>query len=100
MVSLAVVEELAARIWPGVAHVALSLPDPQKGETLLLLTEQIDATRQRLLEQARQEGISEVNVPRGLFRVSKIPLLGSGKIDFGAVRVMAEGLDSGEKTSP
>ena len=67
------------RAWPAAAHAALSLPDPQKGEKLILLTEQPDATRQRLLEQAREEGISEINVPRSLFRVSKIPLLGSGK---------------------
>ena len=99
MVSLAVVEELAARTWPGAAHAALSLPDPQKGEKLVLLTEQPDATRQRLLEQARQEGISAVNVPRGVFRVSKIPLLGSGKIDYGAALALAEGLVGGENTS-
>jgi len=97
MVSLAVVEDLAARIWPGVAHAALSIPDAQKGEKLLLLTEQADATRQRLVEQARLEGISEINVPRSVYRVRKLPLLGSGKIDYGAAQGLAEGLDGGDE---
>ena len=100
MVSLAVVEELAARVWPGAIHAALSLPDSQKGEKLLLLTEQVGATRQRLLEQARLEGISEINVPRSVLRVRKIPLLGSGKIDYGAARALAEGYDEGEGVPP
>jgi acyl-[acyl-carrier-protein]-phospholipid O-acyltransferase / long-chain-fatty-acid--[acyl-carrier-protein] ligase len=98
MVSLAAVEELAVRAWPGIAHAAVSLPDPHKGEKLILLTEQPDATRQRLHEQARKEGISEINVPRKLFQVRKLPLLGTGKIDYGAARDLAERLDGGEGT--
>jgi acyl-[acyl-carrier-protein]-phospholipid O-acyltransferase/long-chain-fatty-acid--[acyl-carrier-protein] ligase len=96
MVSLAAVETLAGRAWPNAAHAALSLPDPQKGEKVILLTEQSDATRQRLIEQAREEGVSEINVPRRLFRVHKLPLLGTGKIDYGAARNLAERLDGGE----
>jgi len=96
MVSLAAVENLAGRAWPTAAHAALSLPDPQKGEKMILLTEQPDATRQRLLEQAREEGVSEINVPRRIFRVRKLPLLGTGKIDYGAARTLAERLDGGE----
>lgn len=96
MVSLSAVEEMAGQTWPGSANAALSLPDPQKGEKLILLTEQSDATRQQLLEQARQIGLSEINVPRRLFRVHKIPLLGSGKIDYSAARVLAERLDTGD----
>jgi len=49
-----------------------------------------------LLEQAREEGVSEINVPRRLFRVHKLPLLGTGKIDYGAARTLAERLDGGE----
>ena len=97
MVSLAAVEELAVRTWPGAAHAALSLSDPLKGEKLVLLTEHSDATRQRLLEQARRDGVSEINVPREVFRVRKLPLLGTGKIDYAAARDLAERLDGGER---
>ena len=96
MVSLALVEALAGRVWPAAAHAAVSMPDRQKGEKVILLTEQADATRQRFLEQARAEGVSEINVPRRLFPVRKLPLLGTGKIDYGAARTLAERLDGGE----
>lgn len=99
MVSLTVAEELAIRAWPGCAHAAVSLPDPHKGEKLVLLTEQPDATRQYLLERARLEGISEINVPRSLFRVRKLPLLGTGKVDYGAAQGLAERLDAGEEAA-
>ena len=99
MVSLAAVEELAIRAWPGFSHAALSMPDPHKGEKLILMTECPDATRQVLLDQAREEGVSEINVPRLVFRVRKLPLLGSGKIDYNAAQKMAEQLDSDEESS-
>ncbi|MBS1212783.1 MAG: acyl-(acyl-carrier-protein)--phospholipid O-acyltransferase, partial [Proteobacteria bacterium] len=35
MVSLAMVEELAARLWPGYQHAAITLPDPKKGEQIV-----------------------------------------------------------------
>ncbi len=98
MVSLALVEALAGRAWPAAAHAAVSLPDPQKGEKVILLTEQADATRQRFLELVRDEGVSEINVPRCLFPVRKLPLLGTGKTDYGAARTLAERLDGGEGT--
>lgn len=63
---------------------------------MLLLTERADAARQRLLEQARQEGVGEINVPRKIYNVHNLPLLGSGKIDYGAVQVLAERLEAGE----
>lgn len=99
MVSLAAVEELALRTWPDAAHAAISVPDPQKGEKLVLLTEYAGATRQHLLEQAHRDGLSEINVPRRLIRVAKIPLLGSGKVDYAAARAVAEQLDAGEGES-
>lgn len=97
MVSLAAVEDLASRAWPGSKSAVVSLPDAQKGEQLVLLTERADAMRERLLEQARREGVTEINVPRKLYRVRSIPLLGSGKIDYGAARAMAEKIDGGEE---
>jgi len=97
MVSLTAVEGLADRAWPGSSNAVVSLPDAQKGEQLVLLTEQAEAARRILLEQAQREGIGEINVPRKIYRVRSIPLLGSGKIDYGAARALAERLDRGEE---
>ncbi len=47
MVSLAAIEAMAADLWPGVNHVAVSLPDPKKGEQIILVTEQERRTAPR-----------------------------------------------------
>ena len=96
MVSLTAVEGLASRAWPDAVHAAVSLPDPQKGERLILLTERVDGERRRLLEQAHREGMAEINVPRRIYPIRRIPLLGSGKIDYVAARALAERLEGGD----
>ncbi|HHH38264.1 MAG TPA: acyl-[ACP]--phospholipid O-acyltransferase [Sedimenticola sp.] len=89
MVSLGQVEEMAARVWPGFGHVVVTLPDRKKGEQLVLLTENAKATREELGSFARAEGIAALMVPAVVLHVDKLPLLGSGKIDFTAARQLA-----------
>ncbi len=45
MVSLAAVESMAAGLWSDAQHVAVSLPDARKGEQLVLVTDQPDASK-------------------------------------------------------
>jgi acyl-[acyl-carrier-protein]-phospholipid O-acyltransferase/long-chain-fatty-acid--[acyl-carrier-protein] ligase len=89
MVSLAAVEALAAELWPGVASAAAALPDGRKGERVVLLTEQPGATRAAFSARARARGAAELMVPAEVRVVRAVPLLGSGKTDFAAVRRMA-----------
>jgi acyl-[acyl-carrier-protein]-phospholipid O-acyltransferase/long-chain-fatty-acid--[acyl-carrier-protein] ligase len=90
MVSLAAVEELVLRTWPRKRHAIVNMPDPQTGEQLVLLTEHSAATRQTLVERARLEGASNLNVPKRILIVPAIPLLANGKIDYPAARALAE----------
>lgn len=85
MVSLTAVEALAGRTWPEGIHAVVAVPDEQKGEQLILITSEPSASRARLLEQARHDGIGEINVPRRLQIVKQVPLLGTGKIDYRGV---------------
>lgn len=82
MVSLAAIETLAADIWPGVNHVAVSLPDPKKGEQIILVTEQGNAERSAIMAHAKAQGFPELWVPRAILVLETIPVLGSGKIDY------------------
>ena len=84
MISLAAVEAMVAGVWPGANHVVLSLPDARKGEQLVLVTERPDADRETLTAGARAEGFPELWIPRAVLVVAQIPILGSGKIDYGA----------------
>lgn len=90
MVSLAAVEELAAAVWPDALHAVTTLPDAQKGEQLVLITEVEAAERSALLRHARGAGIGELNVPKKILPVRRLPLLGTGKIDYTAIKTMAE----------
>lgn len=93
MVSLATVEGLAADLWPEQQHAAASLPDPVKGEQIVLLTTRRDADRQALVRGAQVAGLGEIFVPRRVRVVDGLPLLGSGKLDYAALRTLAAGAD-------
>jgi acyl-[acyl-carrier-protein]-phospholipid O-acyltransferase/long-chain-fatty-acid--[acyl-carrier-protein] ligase len=92
MVSLAVVENCAAAVWPDHMHAAVTLPDPKKGEQVVLLSDAPEAARTPILEWAQSQGVPEISVPRRVFKVSHIPVLGTGKVDYSAVRTEAERL--------
>jgi len=82
MISLEVVERLAAHAAPGFLHAATTRPDAGKGEAIVLFTTAPDLRREPLLAAARTLGAPELAVPRTLRSVSAIPLLGSGKTDY------------------
>jgi acyl-[acyl-carrier-protein]-phospholipid O-acyltransferase/long-chain-fatty-acid--[acyl-carrier-protein] ligase len=89
MVSLGAVEELAAAVRPEASHAAVALPDPRKGERVVLVTTDRTLDRAALLEAARRRGRPELVVPAELARVAELPLLGSGKTDYPAVQRLA-----------
>ena len=91
MVSMPAAETLAASLWPDAAHAVVAVPDGRKGEALVLLTTQRDATPGALLAQARARGSAEIAVPRSVRIVDALPLLGTGKVDYvTATRTAAE----------
>ncbi|MCA0255832.1 MAG: acyl-[ACP]--phospholipid O-acyltransferase [Proteobacteria bacterium] len=89
MVSLAAIEAIAGELWPQNLTVVVSLPDPKKGEKLVMLTDAENATRATFLEFARSKGATEMMVP-GEVRIGKVPVLGSGKVDFVTARTELE----------
>ncbi len=92
MISLAMVEQLAAGCWPEHQHAALNRPDPVKGERIVLFSTRQDADRRELIEAARRMGLGELYIPRQVLTVPEIPLLGSGKFDYPGIRRLAEDL--------
>lgn len=93
MVSFAAIEAVAQGLWPEFNHVVVALPDPKKGEQLVLITDKADADRDELLAHARAQGFPELWVPKAIL-VSAIPVLGSGKIDYAASVEMARRLQA------
>ena len=89
-ISLDGCEELALGCWPKGHHAVVAVHDARKGEALMLVTTQQDATVRVLLDHARGRGLSEIMVPRQIHIVPKIPLLGSGKTNYPAVSALLE----------
>src|SRR5215210_4396243 len=82
MVSLAAVEALASELWPDALSAVASAPDARKGERLVLVTERRDATRAAFQAFAKGKGASELMIPAEVLVVDKVPVLGSGKLDY------------------
>jgi acyl-[acyl-carrier-protein]-phospholipid O-acyltransferase / long-chain-fatty-acid--[acyl-carrier-protein] ligase len=64
------------------------VPDPVKGEALVLLTTKevaLPAIREKLLEA----GFPNLWVPKMVFKVDEIPVLGTGKTDLKGCRTLA-----------
>jgi acyl-[acyl-carrier-protein]-phospholipid O-acyltransferase/long-chain-fatty-acid--[acyl-carrier-protein] ligase len=89
MVSLAAVEALAAELWPDALSAVTALPDPRKGERLVLVTTRKDAARADFVAFAREKGASELMIPADVLVMDEMPVLGSGKIDAIGVAKLA-----------
>ncbi|MGB0750033.1 MAG: AMP-binding protein, partial [Magnetospiraceae bacterium] len=88
MVSLTAVEALAGALWPDNAHAVVAIPDPKKGEQLVLVTDREDATREALLQAAKEKGLPELAVPKTVKPVESVPILGTGKVDYPSVTAL------------
>jgi acyl-[acyl-carrier-protein]-phospholipid O-acyltransferase/long-chain-fatty-acid--[acyl-carrier-protein] ligase len=89
-VSLAVVENCASAVWPDNAHAAVTLPDGRKGEQIVLITDARDANRTDLVAWVHNHGVPEPAIPRKILHVDAIPILGTGKTDYTAVKKLVE----------
>ncbi|HZZ86801.1 MAG TPA: AMP-binding protein [Caulobacteraceae bacterium] len=90
MVSLTAAESLAASLWPNARHAVIAEPDNRKGERLVLVTDQRDATAPALVAHAQAIGVPELAAPRKIVKVPEIPVLGTGKTDYVAIQRMVE----------
>jgi acyl-[acyl-carrier-protein]-phospholipid O-acyltransferase/long-chain-fatty-acid--[acyl-carrier-protein] ligase len=82
MISLAAVEALAADLWPDALTAVATVPDSRKGERLVLVTEKPGAKRADFQSFAKSRGASDLMVPSDILVVDKVPVLGSGKLDY------------------
>ncbi|HWA87787.1 MAG TPA: AMP-binding protein [Opitutus sp.] len=71
---------------PPVAVVGV--PDPVKGEALVLVTSQA-TTSEELRARLLAAGLPNLWVPKLVCRVEKVPVLGTGKTDYRSVRALA-----------
>ncbi|MBU6339054.1 MAG: AMP-binding protein [Rickettsiales bacterium] len=86
MVSLTATEVNIAKIDPKSAHAIMAIPDPKKGEQLILMTTSQTLKRADISAYFKENQITELSVPKEIIVVEKLPLLGTGKVDYVAVK--------------
>jgi len=72
----------------GPAAVIVGVPDPSKGEAIVLLTTQ-EISAEQLRAKLLEGGLPNLWVPRIIRHVDQIPMLGTGKTDLKACRLLA-----------
>lgn len=90
MVSLETAEKIAFSGSAKEQHAATSIKDEKKGEAIVLLTTDKTLQRDTLIAAAQKLGLPEIAIPKKIVIVEKIPLLGTGKIDYIGVKAIAE----------
>jgi acyl-[acyl-carrier-protein]-phospholipid O-acyltransferase / long-chain-fatty-acid--[acyl-carrier-protein] ligase len=98
MVSLAAVEALVAEVWPEETSAVVAMPDHRKGERLVLVTTAREARRDVLVKHAKARGAGDLMVPAEIIHFDKLPLLGTGKPDYVAIKAMVDG--NSERSPP
>jgi acyl-[acyl-carrier-protein]-phospholipid O-acyltransferase / long-chain-fatty-acid--[acyl-carrier-protein] ligase len=82
MVSLNLVEQLASSCFQRTDFYAVSVPDPNKGERVVLFTTFSDIDEVAFKQFIKAKQLSPMYVPSTVHRIEEVPLLGSGKVDY------------------
>lgn len=82
MVSLTLVEGIAASLFPELLHAAITIKCTRKGEQILLFSEAEQIDRADFIKKIKEQGYSELLIPSQIYAHSTIPVLPSGKIDY------------------
>ena len=83
MVSLPFVEQLVMKAWEKGHHAVISLPDAKKGEKIILITTQKDATLRELASVS--DGVAAINLPKKILFIDAIPVMATGKTNYVAL---------------
>ena len=86
MVSLTATETNISKLCPQSSHAIVAIPDAKKGEQLILMTTSGSLKRAEISAFFKENQISELSVLKEIIVVEKLPLLGTGKVDYVRVR--------------
>jgi acyl-[acyl-carrier-protein]-phospholipid O-acyltransferase/long-chain-fatty-acid--[acyl-carrier-protein] ligase len=80
----------------GYALVVMGVPDPGKGEQLVLLTSSDAVTAETVKDKLAEAGVPNLWIPKVVVKVDKIPVLGTGKLDLKGCKDLAAKAVEGE----
>lgn len=89
MISLTAVEMALSKLYKDTPLAAVTVPDSKKGEAIILFIEKEGVDRKVIKEYFAAEGLPDLANPAGIESVDKIPLNGTGKVDYVKVTAIA-----------
>jgi acyl-[acyl-carrier-protein]-phospholipid O-acyltransferase / long-chain-fatty-acid--[acyl-carrier-protein] ligase len=90
MVSLTMLEAKLQILFPDLSHAVVAVPDRKKGEQLVVFTTMPKPDRKKIADGLRSQGVADLMIPKSIFELETMPLLGSGKTDYVTVTRMAK----------
>ena len=90
MISLTAVEQILSKLYPDAVQGIVAVPDPKKGERLVLITTKQDADLSEIRAYIKEKGFNELGSPSQFIYVKEPPVLGSGKFDYITAQKIAE----------
>lgn len=82
MISMSAIEDELNKLYPNYVNAILSIPDERRGERLILVTNNDKLKKQNITAEFKKIGIIELANPKEIIYLEKIPLLGTGKVDY------------------
>ena len=90
MVSLLAVEQVIHNKWQGGISGVVNIPDPKKGEQLVLITNLKELDHEQLVAAFREAGMTELAVPKKIIVMKEPPVLATGKFNYVAATELAQ----------
>ena len=86
---------------PEVQIAVTAIPDPKKGERLIVLHKHLNRSSESILKEIAKQGLPNLWIPSvdNFLEVETIPLLGTGKLDLAKIKQLASEAFSAEITS-
>jgi len=94
MISLNKLEEMALACYQQSGFYAVSIPDPKKGEKIILFTTHSDLSDKPLRKYIKEQKVSSLYIPSKIEPIDEVPILGSGKVNYRELEVRAKALFS------
>jgi acyl-[acyl-carrier-protein]-phospholipid O-acyltransferase / long-chain-fatty-acid--[acyl-carrier-protein] ligase len=82
MVSLTALEMKLGELYKDFNHAVVGVPDAKKGEQLVMFTTLPKPDKKEIAAGLKSLGCSELMIPKNIFPVEALPVLGSGKTDY------------------
>jgi acyl-[acyl-carrier-protein]-phospholipid O-acyltransferase / long-chain-fatty-acid--[acyl-carrier-protein] ligase len=90
MVSLTMVEAKLQILHPDLEHAVVAVADKKKGEQLVMFTTLDKPDRKMIADGLKGLGVADLMIPKNIFQLEKMPLLGSGKTDYVTIARLAK----------